>query len=353
MQTKIKKIITKKQKIYLDKKNILNVNNLSVSVYDQNKCLYQIINNLSLNVKHSEIVAVVGESGSGKTISFKALLNLDSNLISNLKSAKLNNTNFPKKNDLKKWKEIWGKKIVYIPQELAASLNPSRKIKNMFLDILKNMKQFKNKKWRIEYVKNILKDLELEHVEQILNSYPFKLSGGEKQRISIALAIIQKPQIIVADEPTSALDYISQNSVLRLFKKIQTKYQSSIIFISHDLLAVAKICDYVYILKDGNFVEFGLVEEIFINPKHNYTYQLISLATTFCSHQNYHLTKIQFNQNKTRLINRKDSKKLELKKISPTHYVLDLENQYSYLKNNPKLNLKNYLKILEARYEHE
>lgn len=122
--------------------------------------------------------------------------------------------------------------------------------------------------------------MELENPELLIKKYPYELSGGMRQRVMIAAAIVCRPKLLIADEPTTALDVNTQESILKLMKKLNQKYKMSILFISHNLRVVNEICSRVVVMKNGEIVEEGETEEIFKNPQHEYTKQLIEAIPT-------------------------------------------------------------------------
>ncbi len=125
-----------------------------------------------------------------------------------------------------------------------------------------------------------MEDVELENPELLIKKYPYELSGGMRQRVMIAAAIVCRPKLLIADEPTTALDVNTQESILKLMKKLNQKYKMSILFISHNLRVVNEICSRVVVMKNGEIVEEGETEEIFKNPQHEYTKQLIEAIPT-------------------------------------------------------------------------
>jgi len=152
------------------------------------------------------------------------------------------------------------------------SLNPTRTIKKQLLDtLIENRKDIKTNKERIDYILEILETFGIRDAEKKLNMYPHEFSGGMKQRVVIASAVMCRPSLIVADEPTTALDTVVQAAVLNLFTKIRDEFGVSIVFISHDISVIAKLCDYIYVMYAGRIVERGLKKEIFTDPRHPYT----------------------------------------------------------------------------------
>ena len=208
------------------------------------------VKDVSLYVNKGSIVGLLGESGCGKSTLAKCI------------SAQLT----PQSG------EIICKKIGYIFQDNYASLNPAKKVGWLLKETIK----YANPEKFFEYekrIKNILEDVELD--ETVLEHYPSELSGGQRQRIGIAMALLSNPDILIADEPVSALDVTVQKQVIKLIKKLNERKNLAILFISHDIKVVREICNYIYILKDGELVEEGESETLFTNPSSEYTKNLL------------------------------------------------------------------------------
>ena len=255
---------------------ILKIKNLSIyfpSKTEENKVVY----NISFNLNKNEILGIVGESGSGKSVSTLAILGLLP------KSAKIEGEFLFSFNDKqidlakltnKEFQTIRGNEISMIFQEPMSSLNPSLTCGYQVLEIiLQHNKISKNeaKKQVIE----LFNKVKLPRAEQIFSQYPHQISGGQKQRVMIAMAIACKPKILIADEPTTALDVTVQKEIILLLKELQQETEMSIIFITHDLALISEIADEVLVMYQGNIVEQGKAEQVFKNPKHEYTKALI------------------------------------------------------------------------------
>jgi len=152
------------------------------------------------------------------------------------------------------------------------NLNPTRTIEKQLLDTLdKNRKDLKTKKEKIDLIVETLNRFGIRETKKLIKQYPASLSGGMKQRMIIASAVMCQPDLIIADEPTTALDTVVQASVLDLFLEIKEEYKVSVIFISHDIGVIAKLCDYIYVMYAGKVVEKGTKRDIFTDPRHPYT----------------------------------------------------------------------------------
>lgn len=254
----------------------LDVKNLRVGFNLPKKQKIEIVRGVDIKIYDNQIVGIVGESGSGKSVTTKSWLNLNGNSYTKSDSMTIDGINL---SNLKKreWRNIRGKKIAYIPQDPMTSLNPTRTIKKQLIDtLIENRPDLKTDEKRIKYIVEILETFGIRNPESKLNMFPHSFSGGMKQRIVIASAVMSRPSLIIADEPTTALDTVVQAAVLNLFTTIKKKFGVSIAFISHDISVIAKLCDYIYVMYAGKVVECGLKKEIFTDPQHPYTWALLS-----------------------------------------------------------------------------
>ena len=170
--------------------------------------------------------------------------------------------------------QSWWSNIAYVPQAAMSVLNPISRLRNQFLDSLPMEKRDKKaEKEMLDRVGDYLEELNLSR--DVLNAYPFQLSGGMRQRVIIALATFLDPQFILADEPTTALDVVVQKGILMLLMKYQRAHKNTIVIVSHDLGVHYQITDRIAIMYSGKVVELGRTEEIFENPRHPYTQMLI------------------------------------------------------------------------------
>ena len=201
---------------------------------------------ISFEIKDS--LALVGESGSGKSITLKSLLGLlPSNLVSDMKI-------------ISDFEPIRGKTLSLVPQNPFTSLSPLTKIKDQFLVEFEKAKELMN-----------LVGLE----EEFLFRFPPELSGGQLQRVIIAMALALKPKLLLLDEPTTALDPDTKEMVIDLIKNMKKRFGFLILFVTHDIESAKKICKEISVIKKGKIVEFGDMEEILQNPKNEYTKKLI------------------------------------------------------------------------------
>lgn len=250
---------------------ILEINNLKIAFDGLFQQVYA-VDNISFDVRKSEIVALVGESGSGKSVTVKSIMGL-------LQRAKIVGEIFFEGENILAMKEkelskLRGRKISMIFQEPMSALNPVMKIRTQLEEILK----IHNYQSEISYAEKIRSTLALMNIsnpEEIMERYPFELSGGLCQRIVIAMAVICQPELIIADEPTTALDVTTQAEILCLLKETAKKIGSSVLIITHDLGVVAECADRVVVMYGGKIMEQGKVEEFFYDSKHPYSKGLL------------------------------------------------------------------------------
>ena len=249
---------------------MLQVKNLEISF----KNASSIIKNISFNLHQNKILGLVGESGSGKSITSLAILGLLPKSV-NVKGQILFEEQDLLAYSSDQFQKIRGSKIAMIFQEPMSSLNPTLTCGIQVAEILQQHTNLSSEEIKKEVI-NLFNKVKLPRAESIYNSYPHQISGGQKQRVMIAMAIACKPKLLIADEPTTALDVTVQKEIISLLKELQQEYKMSIIFISHDLALVSEIADNVAVMHKGKITEQGLADEIFLNPKENYTKALIS-----------------------------------------------------------------------------
>lgn len=247
---------------------MLKIEDLSVN-FDRN-----VVNHLSLEIKAGKCVALVGESGSGKTVTALSILKLLNN--AKYTSGKIlwhdyDLLNFSEE-DLQK---IRGNSISMIFQEPMMSLNSLLPIGKQIVESI-CLHQNLSKKIAQKKAIELLDFVGLKNAKDRIKDYPYLFSGGERQRIMIAMALINNPELLIADEPTTALDVTIQAQILTLLNDLKNRLKIGILFISHDLNIVKKIADEIYVMKSSKIVEFGSVNEIFNNPKHSYTKTLVN-----------------------------------------------------------------------------
>lgn len=237
--------------------------------------IVQSVSGVDINVEEGKTCALVGESGCGKSVTSLAVMGLlDEGAVEERKGKILFLGEDLLKKSQEEMGEIRGNEISMIFQEPMTSLNPALKIGYQLDEVyLKhfNMNRKEAKKHSLEMIEKV----DIQRPEQVYNAYPHELSGGMRQRIMIAMALSSNPKLLIADEPTTALDVTIQAEVLELMKKLKEEFNTSIIFITHDLSVVAAIADDVNVMYAGKIVERADVFEIFENPLHPYTKGLL------------------------------------------------------------------------------
>ena len=239
---------------------ILEVSNLSVSYQERRKTPFekkksiQILKELTFSMERGEILGLVGESGSGKTTLARAILGM-----------------IPYEGEIVK--AVSSPQMVF--QDPYGSLNPARRV-GWILEEPLRLRGKMDAPQRKERVASMLQRVGLD--EKFADRYPRELSGGQRQRVCIAAVLMLEPGLLIADEPVSALDVTIQAQILELFERIHSEMNLSVLFISHDLRVVYQMCDRVLIMKGGQIVESGSVEEVYFHHRHEYTGSLLSAA---------------------------------------------------------------------------
>ncbi|CDU04171.1 Glutathione import ATP-binding protein gsiA [Vibrio coralliirubri] len=254
---------------------ILKVNNLSVS-FTTNDGIIDAVKKVNFTLNSSETLAIVGESGSGKSVSSNALMRLlpDNAIIDQQSDIEFEGQSILGKTE-REMQSIRGDRIGMIFQEPMTSLNPYLRVGIQVAEAImchRNVSKSKAKQRVLE----LFNLVHLPMPDQAYTKYPHEFSGGQLQRIMIAMALINEPDILIADEPTTALDVTVQAEVLSLIKEIQGKMGMAILFITHDLGVVKHFADRVLVMCKGELVEEGQTQELFDNPKHDYTRMLIN-----------------------------------------------------------------------------
>ncbi|MDO4977133.1 MAG: ABC transporter ATP-binding protein [Eubacteriales bacterium] len=260
-----------------EKKKILEIKNLSVS-FDTYAGEVQAVRDASWDVMEGETVAIVGESGCGKTVTIQTVMGINRTDNCRIKSGEI----LFKGDDLvkktrKEMHKYQGKDMSIIFQDPFTYLNPTSKVRNQIREgYLKHYKV--SKKEANEKVIELLKIVNIPNPERVAKQYPHELSGGMRQRVMIAMALICNPKILFADEPTTALDVTVQAQIIDLMNQLKDDFQASIVLITHDMGVVANMADRIYVMYAGKIVEHGLSEDIFYHPKHPYTIGLLQAA---------------------------------------------------------------------------
>ena len=235
------------------------------------------IRGISLDLYKGESLAIVGESGSGKSVFTKTFMGLlDNNGWIDNGSIEYGGMDLAKFKKEKEWVPIRGKRIAMVFQDPMTSLNPlksiGKQIQEAFTLHNKEVSAAEAKKRTLE----LLADVGISDPERRYKQYPHEFSGGMRQRVVIAIAMACVPEILICDEPTTALDVTIQAQILDLLRKLQAKYGLTVIYITHDLGVVANVADRIAVMYAGDIVEIGTCDEVFYNPKHPYTWALLS-----------------------------------------------------------------------------
>ena len=257
-------------------KPLLQISNLSIS-FQVRKNEFLAVKNLNLSINENQIVGLVGESGSGKSVTAMSIMRLlpEPKASYGDKSSIMFDGEEILSADKNSLRKIRGNKISMIFQEPMTSLNPYHRVGDQIVEsILLHKAQAKSE--AILEAKNLMNLVEITEVDRRFTSYPHELSGGQRQRIMIAMALANKPKLLIADEPTTALDVTIQAQILDLMTKLKDEVGMSILFITHDLGLIEKFSDTITVMQEGNVVEQGDTNAVFTNPQHAYTKKLIN-----------------------------------------------------------------------------
>ena len=257
---------------------LLNIDKLSVVFHDR-ETAFEAVDDVSLQVDKGEIVGIVGESGSGKSMTAHALMGL----IKRSDVQVSGKAEFDGVDLLKLSREelrgYQGEELSIIFQEPMTSLNPTMKIGKQVEESLRIHTDLSREERKARALE-AMELAELDDPESLYDKYPHQLSGGMRQRVMIASAIVLRPQLLIADEPTTALDVTIQAEILNTLKEINRKEGTSILFISHDLGVVRHLCQRVVVMQKGCIVEEGPVDQVFFHPQQEYTKRLIASRPT-------------------------------------------------------------------------
>jgi len=265
------------------KKRVLSIRDLNISFVTGSGTV-NAIRGVRLDLFKGETIAIVGESGSGKSVTVKAIMGiLDSNgkIDSGSITFDYEENNEQKSVDLVQMEpkqiryQISGKKIAMVFQDPMTSLDPTMQIGKQIMEGMIEHEKISKTEARARALE-LLELVGIDAPAKRLKQYPHQLSGGMRQRVVIAIALACNPDILICDEPTTALDVTIQAKILELIKDIQNKRNISVIYITHDLGVVAKVADYVAVMYAGKIVEKGSIDEIFYDPRHPYTWGLLS-----------------------------------------------------------------------------
>ena len=257
------------------KNNLLDINNLSVEFSSKDDS-FLAVNNISFSIEKGKTLSLVGESGSGKSVTALSILQLlpegssshsqDSSILFEGKEIIGSSKSFIS--------SLRGNRISMIFQEPMTSLNPYQRVGDQIDETLKIHRGLNSKLARRRTIE-LLEKVKIPEPNKKVISYPHQLSGGQRQRVMIAMALANEPELLIADEPTTALDVTVEKTLLELLTELQEEFNMSILFITHDLNIVKRFSDDVCVMKEGEIIEAGSVDDIFSNPSHDYTKKLL------------------------------------------------------------------------------
>ena len=255
---------------------IASVKDLVVRFSVRNRILTA-IRKISLDIYKGETIAIVGESGSGKSVFTKCFTGMleENGSVDENSQILYAGVDLAKFKTNEEWLNIRGKRISTIFQDPMTSLNPLRKIGSQIAEVITLHRGLSKEEAKVEAIK-LLQRVGIKDAEKRYNDYPFQYSGGMRQRVVIAIALACNPDILICDEPTTALDVTIQTQILNLIKELKEEYGFTVIFITHDLGVVAEIADRVAVMYGGQIIEYGTANDIFYDPKHPYTWALLS-----------------------------------------------------------------------------
>lgn len=255
-------------------KDLLEVKNLKTYFHTE-EGIVKAVDDISFTIREKETLAVVGESGCGKSMTAMSIMRLVPKPIGKIEGGEIifkdQNLLTMSNNEIR---DIRGNEIALIFQEPMTSLNPVFTIGYQIEEALTLHKKISKKEAREEAIK-LLSMVKVPRAEEIVDCYPYELSGGMRQRVVIAMAIACNPKLLIADEPTTALDVTIQAQILDIMRELKDKINTSILLITHDLGVVAEMADYVVVMYSGKIVERAPVIELYENPKHPYTIGLL------------------------------------------------------------------------------
>ncbi|WP_368985580.1 ABC transporter ATP-binding protein [Caldifermentibacillus hisashii] len=254
---------------------ILDVKNLEINFYTQSGTVYA-VRGVDFYLNKGETLAIVGESGSGKSVTAQAIMKLLPTPPAKIVNGQiiLDGEDIVPMTE-KQMQNVRGNKVSMIFQDPMTSLNPTMKIGFQIAELIMKNQKVTKQEARANTIK-LLEMVGIPNAAERYGQYPHQFSGGMRQRVMIAIALAARPKLLIADEPTTALDVTIQAQILELMKNLKQKLETSIIFITHDLGVVANMADRVAVMYAGQIVETGTVDEIFYDPRHPYTWGLLS-----------------------------------------------------------------------------
>ena len=239
-----------------------------------------VLRGVDLSVEPGRVHGLVGESGAGKTMVARAVLGVMP-AVARITggSIRFDGTDLAGLSDGER-RSLLGRDLALIPQDPMTALNPVRNVGRQMTDVLR-LRQGLDRRAATDRALDLLNEVHIRQPETVLRQYPHELSGGMRQRVLIAIAFAGEPKLVIADEPTTALDVTVQRQILRLIRAMQAAHGTAVLFVTHDLGVVAKICDDVSVIHAGRIVEAAPVADIFADPKHDYTRALFGATPRY------------------------------------------------------------------------
>lgn len=255
---------------------MLEIRDLHVKFHNRDR---EAVSGVSLTIDDGEIVGLVGESGSGKTVTAMSIAGLLPRKQCTLSGDILLDGQDLLHAQRKELRKLHGAKIGVVFQEPMSSMDPLMRVGEQVGEVLRIHTKLDKEK-RKQKVLEAMRAVDLQDPERVYEKYPHELSGGMLQRAMIAAAIVIEPSLLLLDEPTTALDVTIQAQILELLKRLNAERRISMLFISHNLNVVRKLCSRVAVMQQGKLVETGTTEEVFYHPQHPYTQRLIEAIPT-------------------------------------------------------------------------
>ena len=249
---------------------LLEVKDLNISYGDK-----LTVSGVNLELNTGEIMSIVGESGSGKTTVIRAIMGCLPGRGHVTGGSIIFEGRDMLKNTPKEWRQLCGREMSMIFQDSGNMINPIRRIGEQFVDYIRTHAPEKTKAEAAEMTKDMLNKVRLPNPESIMQSYPFELSGGMRQRVGIAMAMVFRPKLLLADEPTSALDVTTQAQIIRQIVDIRNEFGVAVILVTHNLGVASYVSNKLVVMKNGRVVESGK-REVISNPQDAYTKELLA-----------------------------------------------------------------------------